>query len=195
MPGSLTTTMTAPDRLTAGGGALLVVDLQDKLLRAIEGRERVLSNTLRLVRAARLLDIPVLATEQYPKGLGPTVDMLAALIPDRPAKATFHCLGAPGIAEGLEKAAVRHVTLAGIEAHVCVAQTALELLRLGYRVQVLADAVGSRFAVDREFALRRLEQAGAVVSTTEAGIFEWLGGADHPRFKEVSSLVKERTEG
>ena len=192
MPGSHT--MMTLDRLTADGGALLVVDAQDKLLKGIEGRDRLLANTLRLVRVARLLDLPVFATEQYPKGLGPTVDSLAALIPDRPAKTAFHCLGAPGIAEGLEKAGIRHVTLAGIEAHVCVAQTALELLRLGYRVQIPADAVGSRFAIDREFALRRLEQAGAVISTTESAIFEWVGGAEHPRFKEVSALVKERME-
>ena len=153
-----------------------------------------MANTLRLVRAARILDVPVFATEQYPQGLGPTVEPLAKLIPERPAKTIFHCLGAPGIAEGLVAAGVKHVTLAGIEAHVCVAQTALELLRLGYLVQVPADAVGSRSAIDREFALRRLEHAGAVVTTTEATLFEWLGGSDHPRFKEVSALVKERSE-
>ena len=187
--------MTPFDRLTATGGALLVVDLQEKLLRPIEGRDRLLANTLRLVRAARILEVPVFATEQYPKGLGPTVDALAELIPDRPAKTTFHCLDAPGIAEGLENAGIRHVTLAGIEAHVCVAQTALELLRLGYRVQIPADAVGARFAIDREFALRRLEQVGAVITTTESTLFEWTGGAEHPRFKEVSALVKERKEG
>ena len=187
--------MAEHELLTASRGALLVVDIQEKLLRAIEGRERLLSNALRLVKAARLLDVLVLATEQYPRGLGPTVDDLAALIPDRPAKTTFHCLGAPGIAEALADRGIRHVALVGIEAHVCVAQTALELLRMGYKVQVLADAVGSRFAIDREHALRRLEQAGAVVSTTEAALFEWLGGAEHPKFKEVSALVKERTEG
>jgi nicotinamidase-related amidase len=186
--------MSRLERLDANGGALLVVDAQEKLLRAIEGRDRLLSQTLRLVRAARLLGLPVFATEQYPQGLGPTVDSLAALIPDRPAKTTFHGLGAPGIAEGLAKAGVRHVTLAGIEAHVCIAQTALELLRLGYAVQVPADAVGSRFAIDREFALRRLELAGAVVSTAESALFEWVGGAEHPRFKDISALVKERAE-
>ncbi len=185
--------MTTLDRLTASQGALLVVDVQEKLLRAIEGRDRVLANSLFLVRAARILDIPVFATEQYPKGLGPTVDSLADLIPDRPAKTAFHCLGAPGIAEGLANAGVKHVTLAGIEAHVCVAQTALELLKAGYVVQVPADAVGSRFAIDREFALRRLEKVGAVISTTEAALFEWVGGAEHPKFKEVSALVKSRT--
>ena len=102
------------------------------------------------------------------------------MIADRPAKMTFHCLGTPGLAEALARAGVRHVTLAGIEAHVCVAQTALELLKLGYRVQVAADAVGSRYATDREFALRRLETAGAVVTTAEAALFEWTETAEHP---------------
>ncbi len=187
--------MTGLDRLTADGAALLIVDVQEKLLRAIEGRDRIVSRAVTLARAAGVMGVPVFATEQYPRGLGPTVDELAALIPDRPAKTTFHCLGAPGIAEGLAGAGVRHVALAGIEAHVCVAQTALELLRLGYRVQVLADAVGSRFEVDREIALRRLEHAGAVISTAEAAIFEWLGGAEHPGFKEISALIKGRVGG
>ena len=181
------------DRLIAKDAALLVVDVQEKLLRAIREPERLLDNVERLARAAAILGIPTFATEQYPQGLGPTVDRLAALIPDRPAKTTFHALGAPGIAEGLAIRGIRHVAVVGIEAHVCVAQTALELLRIGYEVQVPADAVGSRFAVDREFALRRVEHAGAVVTTTESALFEWAEGADHPRFREISALVKERS--
>ncbi len=167
------------DRMIATDGALLVVDLQDRLLRAVDGRDRVVANILRLARAAALLDVPALATEQNPEKLGPSLPGLAELIPDRPAKMTFHACGAPGIVEALASGYVRHVTLVGIEAHVCVAQSALELVRLGYRVQVPADAVGSRFAVDRDFALRRLE---------------WAESADHPRFRELSALVKERTE-
>jgi nicotinamidase-related amidase len=185
--------MNPSQRLTAEGAALLVVDVQERLLPAIDGSDRLLGNAHRLVRAAQILGIPSLATEQYPKGLGPTVELMADLILDRPAKTTFHCLGAPGIAEKLAELGVKHVTLAGIEAHVCVAQTALELLGLGYRVQVPVDAVSSRFAIDREVALRRLECAGVVISTTEAVLFEWLGDARHPRFKEISALVKERT--
>lgn len=180
------------ERFTARDGALLVVDLQERLVPAILDRERLLANALRMVRAAEILGVPRFATEQYPRGLGPTVPELAALLPDRPAKVTFHCCGAPGIVEGLAAAGARHVTLAGIEAHVCVAQTALELLRLGYRVQVPADAVGSRHRLDEEVALRRLEQAGVVVTTVEAALFEWTEGADHPRFKEISALVKDR---
>jgi nicotinamidase-related amidase len=180
------------ERLTAEGAALLVVDIQERLMKLIEGRDRMLDNALRLVKASQILGIPTLATEQYPRGLGPTVEGLAALIPDRPAKTTFHCLGAPGISEKMANLGIRHVTLTGIEAHVCVAQTALELLALGYRVQIPVDAVGSRFAIDREVSLRRLERAGAVISTTEAVLFEWLGGAEHPEFKQISALVKER---
>lgn len=173
---------------------MLVVDVQQKLMKAIDGRDRLLANILRLVRGAGLLGIPTFATEQYPRGLGPTVDDLAALIPDRPAKMTFHALSAPGLVAGMGALAVRHVAVVGIEAHVCIAQTALELLRKGYTVQVPADAVGSRFPIDREYALRRLERAGAVISTTESALFEWLETAEHPRFKEVSALVKERTK-
>ncbi len=186
--------MTPIDRMTANDGALLVVDLQEKLLRAIEGRDRVVANTLRLARAAALLEIPTLATEQNPEKLGPSLPEVAALIPERRAKMTFHAIGAPGIADELTAGYVRHVTLVGIEAHVCVAQTALELVRLGYRVQVPVDAVGSRFAIDREYALRRLEQAGVVLTTSEAALFEWVESADHPKFRQISAMVKERTE-
>jgi nicotinamidase-related amidase len=187
--------MSPHDRLKASDGALLVIDVQEKLLPAIRDRDRLLANVAWLVRGAGILGVPVFATEQYPKGLGPTVPELAALIADRPSKTSFHALGAPGIAEGLESRGVRHVTLVGIEAHVCVAQSALELLKRGYAVQVPADAVGSRSPVDWEFALRRLERAGAVVSTTESVLFEWAEDAGHPRFKEISALVKGRAVG
>ena len=134
--------------------------------------------------------MPVWATEQYPDGLGPTTAGVAELIPDRPAKTTFHCCAVPQLLEQLYGRNVRHVTVAGIEAHVCVAQTALELLDLGFRVQVPADAVASRHKIDWEFGLRRLEHAGAVVSTTEAVIFEWTETADRPEFKAISHLIK-----
>ena len=184
--------MAITERLTAEGGALLVVDLQGKLLAAVVDRETVVDNTLRLVRGAKLLGLPVFATEQYPKGLGPSVEALADLVPDRSSKTTFHCCAAPRLVSGLHERRVRHVTLAGIEAHVCVAQSALELLTLGFVVQVAADAVGSRHRVDWEFGLRRLERAGAVVSTAEAVLFEWAERSDRPEFKAISELIKAR---
>ncbi len=182
--------MSPYERLTGPGGALLIVDVQEKLLPAIRYREQVVANAVRLVRGARALGLPVLATEQYPKGLGPTVPELAELIPHRPEKTTFHCCSSPELLEQLHGRHVRHVTLAGIEAHVCVAQTALELMRLGFRVQVPADAVASRQTLDWQFALRRLEQAGAVVSSTESALFEWVERSDHPQFRLISDLIK-----
>jgi nicotinamidase-related amidase len=183
--------MTLTERFTAKHGALLVVDMQEKLLDKIEDREQVIANTVLLVKVARLLGMPVLATEQYPKGLGPSVDAIVQMIPERGVKTTFHCCAVPQLLEQLYGRHVRHLTLAGIEAHVCVAQTALELSNLGFRVQVPADAVGSRHRVDWEFALRRLQHAGAVVSTTEAVVFEWAERSDRPEFKAISQLIKE----
>ncbi len=180
------------ERLTAKHGALLVVDLQEKLVDKIVERDRVIANSLRLESGgAKALEVPVHATEQYPKGLGPSIPALIELIPDRVAKTTFHCGSAPGLLEHLYGRQVRHVTLCGIEAHVCVAQTALELMHLGFRVQVVADAVGSRHKIDWEYALRRLERAGAIVSTTEAVLFEWTERSDRPEFKAISNLIKE----
>lgn len=178
------------ERLTDRNGALLVVDVQDKLLPSIQGRELVVANAVRLVRAAEILSMPVWATEQYPEKLGPTVPDLAQLIPQRTAKTTFHCCGAPQILEQLYGRHIKHVTLAGIEAHVCIAQTAIELLRLGFAVQVPADAVGSRATMDWEIALRRLQTAGVVVTTTEAVLFEWTERSDRPEFKAISALIK-----
>ncbi|MDB5353334.1 MAG: nicotinamidase-like amidase [Planctomycetota bacterium] len=183
--------MVPPDRLTSEGAALLVVDVQEKLVHRLRFGPLVIANSHRLVVAARVLQIPVFATEQYPKGLGPTIDSLAELIPERPAKTTFHCAGAPGLLASLADANVRHVTLVGIEAHVCVLQTALELLKLGFRVQIPADAVASRARMDWEFALRRLEHSGVTVTTSEAVLFEWTERSDHPEFKAISALVKD----
>jgi nicotinamidase-related amidase len=182
------------ERLTGQHGALLVVDVQDKLLERIEDRASVVANSVRLVKVAQLLHLPVWATEQYPQGLGPTTPALAELIPQRPAKTSFHCCAVPQLLEQLYGRQIRHVTLVGIEAHVCVAQTALELLGLGFGVQVPADAVGTRHKIDWEFALRRMEHAGVVVSTSEAVLFEWTERADRPEFKAISSLIKEAEE-
>jgi nicotinamidase-related amidase len=183
--------MRLSERLTAQHGALLVIDAQEKLMERILDRDQVIANSVRLVKAAQLLHLPVWATEQYPKGLGPTVGPLAELIPQRPAKTTFQCCAVPQLLEQLYGRQIRHLTLVGIEAHVCVAQTALELLGLGFRVQVPADAVGSRHKIDWEFALRRLEHTGATISTTEAALFEWTETSDRPEFKAISALVQE----
>ena len=181
------------ERLTDRNGALMIVDVQEKLMARIRHRDLVVANSVRLVRAAELLKLPVWATEQYPEGLGPTVADLAKLIPERRAKTTFHCCAVPQILEQLYGRHIQHITLAGIETHVCIAQTALELLKLGFVVQIPADAVASRATMDWEFALRRLAAAGAVVTTTEAVLFEWTERSDRPEFKAISELVKSFT--
>ena len=182
--------MRKTQRLTARNAGLLVVDVQDKLLAAIPDRESMIANVVHLIHGAKILGVPVWGTEQYPRGLGQTTAAVAELIPERPAKTSFHCCVVPSLVEQLYARNVRHVTVVGIEAHVCVAQTALELLDMGYRVQVPADAVASRHQIDRDFALRRLEQVDTVVSTTEAVLFEWTETADRPEFKAISDLIK-----
>jgi nicotinamidase-related amidase len=182
--------MSAPARFSAKSGGLLVIDVQTRLLAAMSGKQAVMANTVRLTRAAQALGLPVWATEQYPEKLGPTIEALLPLLPERHAKLAFSGCAVGRVREGLLGLGIRHVTLVGVEAHVCVAQTALDLLDLGLTVQVPADAVASRAGHDREVALRRLEQAGVVITTTEAALFEWIGGADHPAFPVIRDLVK-----
>jgi nicotinamidase-related amidase len=179
-------------QMSAVDTGLLVVDVQEKLMAKIPAADTVIRNIAFLIDSARVLGMPVAATEQYPKGLGPTVPELVRRLPDRPDKVAFSCCAVPAVPEGFRRAARPKIVLAGIEAHVCVLQTALDLLALDFRVYIAADAVASRYAVDREFALRRLEQAGAIVTTSEAAVFEWVGGAGSPQFKEISRLVQER---
>ena len=143
-----------------------------------------------LIRGARALGHAGLGTEQYPRGLGPTTAAIAELIPDRPAKTSFHCCAVPQFLEQLYGRNVRHVTVVGIEAHVCVAQTALELLDLGFRVQVPADAVASRHKIDWEFALRRLEQPGPSSRPPNPPCSNGPRRADRPEFKAISELIK-----
>lgn len=179
-------------QMSAGDTGLLVIDVQEKLLPLIPGASALVANIGFLVDGARLLGVPVQATEQYPKGLGKTTPALAVKLPPAPEKVGFSCCAIPAVAETFHRQARPKVLLAGIEAHVCVLQTAMDLLAQDFRVYLAVDAVASRYAVDREFALRRLEQAGAILTTCEAAVFEWTGGADHPQFKAISKLVQER---
>src|SRR5262249_14203454 len=107
-------------------------------------------------------------------------------------KVAFSCCAIPSVVQGFRAAARMKVVLAGMETHVCVLQTALDLLALDFRVYVAADAVASRFAIDHKYGLRRMGKAGAILTTSEACVFEWVGGSGHPKFKQVSSLVQER---
>lgn len=165
---------------------LLVVDVQSRLMPAIEAGDAAVANARRLVAAAGLLAVPVLFTEQNAGGLGPTVQALGPV--DVAHKMTFDATKAPGFLERLP--ADRDVVVAGCEAHVCVLQTALGLLARGRRVDVVRDAVGARRAESKEAALARMQAHGAGIVTTEMVVFEWLVTARHPRFREVVALVK-----
>lgn len=180
----------SPEMMNREDTVLLVVDVQERLLPLVEGRDRLVWNVRRLLEAAGILGVPVAATEQYPEKLGPTVEPLASLIPHRRAKLAFSCAGCSELTRNWEPARHR-VLVCGMETHVCVAQTALDLLAAGYRVYVAVDAVGARFRIDHDTALRRLESSGATLTTTEAAIFEWCRVSGTPEFKKISALVKE----
>jgi nicotinamidase-related amidase len=179
-------------RISRAKTGLLVVDIQERLLPAIEGREAVLANAVRLIRGASILGLPIFATEQYRKGLGPSVAEISALINSPPPieKMSFSCCGAEGLAARLKEANVCDAVLCGIEAHVCVCQSALDLLDTGFRVFVVADAVGSRTAENHRLALARMRDAGAIVVSTEMLLFELLDRAGTEEFKQILALVK-----
>lgn len=156
---------------------------------AIHDGDTVISRAVRLAEAATLLGVPVIATEQYPKGLGPTVPELTRFPRATLAKTMFSAADAPGFAE-LLPAGTREVVIAGAEAHVCVLQTALGLLGSRHRVVLAADACGSRDLADRAAAIDRARFHGAEVVTSEMVLFEWLRDASHPSFREVQKLLK-----
>jgi nicotinamidase-related amidase len=180
--------MMPPMRLTPSSSLLAVIDVQERLLAAMPEADRIVARCSRLAEAARILGVQAVLTEQYPKGLGPTPPALAALLPPAAAKMAFSCCGCGGFDAALAPE-ISSVVLAGLETHICVAQTALDLLARGVGVFVAVDAVTSRHMTDHEVALRRLEGAGAVLTTTESVLFEWCRSAEHPQFQAIRRLV------
>lgn len=181
----------SPEMMSAGDTGLLVVDIQEKLVPSILDHRRMLWNVRRLIDGAQILGMAVAGTEQYPKGLGGTVPELAERLGDVPSKLVFSCGGCAAIFEEFQRRGVFKILVCGIEAHVCVQQTVLDLLSLGWKVFVAVDAVGSRREIDYRTALGRMEASGAVLTTTEAALFEWCEIAGTPQFKEISRLVRE----
>jgi len=180
-------------RLQSSQATLLVVDVQDKLLVRMPDAAALVRDVCFLIDVAKLVEVPVRATEQYPKGLGPTHEAIARRLPaDLPAKVSFSCCGTPGLLANLRENNRPCIVLAGMETHVCIMQTALDLLAEGFSVFLPVDALQSRGRLDHDMALRRMEAAGAVLTTVEAVAFEWLGGADHPHFKAISKMIQAR---
>ena len=184
----------SPELMSATDTGLIVVDVQQKLISLIDGRARIVWNIRRLIDGAKLLGLPVLASEQYPQGLGPTSPELASRLEHVFEKTAFSCGGCDELCKRLGSQERRKWLVCGIEAHVCIQQTVIDLLGEGFRIYVAVDAVGSRYRIDHDIALRRLERAGAVLTTSEMCVFEWIGGSGHPQFKAVSKLIQERMQ-
>jgi nicotinamidase-related amidase len=189
------TTPAHPMTLTRERTTLVVLDVQERLFHAMDAdhREEVMRNIKVLAAAARRLKIPTVVTEQYPKGLGHTLEELKdALGPglEPVEKVTFSCCGVEPFRARLTAAGARHVVLTGIEAHVCVLMSALDLLAAGYSVHVVADAVTSRSQGNWRLAMDQLRQAGAVVTATETVLFQLLRQADTEDFRELARLIR-----
>ena len=183
----------SPELLRRQSSRLLVVDVQEKLVVALSdaSRERLVANCRFLVEGATLFGVPVVATEQYPKGLGSTVASLAELIAERPAKTQFSALECTGWGTAAASSEDRfQVVVAGMESHVCVLQTVLDLLAAGYQTFVVVDAIAGRRDLDHQIAVERMANSGATLTTAEAVLFEWCESASAPEFKQLSALVK-----
>lgn len=181
----------SPELMSRDDTALLVVDVQTKLIGMIDGHQRIVWNIRRLLDGAKILGLPAVATEQYPQGLGGTVPELAARLGTIPAKNTFSCGGCPQVFHDLLDRGIDKLLVVGIETHVCVQQTVFDLMTAGVRVYIAVDATGARHAIDHDTALRRMDAAGATLTTTESALFEWCQAAGTPEFKQISQLVRE----
>ncbi|MGB8933166.1 MAG: isochorismatase family protein [Anaeromyxobacteraceae bacterium] len=173
--------------------AVLIIDVQERLVPAIEpvALARVLKYSKALVGTAREMGIPVIGTEQYPKGLGPMVKEISELLPSPSlTKMTFSCTADDGIARALAATGRKQVIVAGMETHVCVFQTVRDLVAAGYEVHVCADAVASRSEEHRRVGIDLAREVGAIVTTAETAIFDLLHQAGTPEFKKVSPLVR-----
>lgn len=179
----------------SGDSLLLVVDMQERLATAVPAEDfnPAASNTVMLLQAAASLAIPVIRTEQYPKGLGKTVAALQPHLPEAAIKLDktgFSCCSAGGFMEALQAMQRRQIIIAGMETHICVLQTAFELQQRGYQVFVAADACCARSRERSSNGIQRLRQAGIAVTHSESVLFEWLRDATHPQFKTLSKLLK-----
>jgi nicotinamidase-related amidase len=176
--------------LNRENAALLVIDVQERI-NAVMSDQGHLPRLEVLIEACREIGVPVIGSEQYPQGLGPTVDSLAKLLgDDLPGKLTFSCARDDGLREAVTECGREQIVVTGIETHVCVLQTALDLIGGGFEVHVPHDAVNSRRPSDKEWALHRMAAAGATITSTESALFEILERCDTTDFKTVAKLIK-----
>lgn len=180
--------------LARDASLLLVIDVQERYIPHLFEGARVVEATRRLVEGAKLVGVPIVHTEQYPEGLGPTTKPLRDALPQGQAafpKLAMSCMAEPGFADALRATGRAQVVVAGIEAQACVNQTVHELLAAGYETHVAVDAISARFERDYRIAIERLVQAGAVPTTVEAVLLEWVRTARAAEFQQVRALIRD----
>jgi nicotinamidase-related amidase len=172
--------------------ALLIIDLQERILPVIRNYETVLENTVKLIKGFKVLQLHIYYTEQYPKGLGLTSQKILNELEGYSAiqKMSFSCSGAENLFDELHKNKLTQIVVCGVESHVCVQQTVLDLVVNNFQVDIAADAVSSRKEIDYNIALDRMRTLGAEITTTESILFELLEVCGTPEFKEISKIVK-----
>lgn len=179
-------------RLKKDNTLLVVIDFQEKLMPAMHNKEALEDKMVRMAKGAKVMGIPALVTQQYTRGLGATIPSIAEALGEFTPfdKTSYSIMGDPAIAEALRAFGKKNIVITGIESHICVAQSALDLLEEGYDVFICGDCVSSRKPEDQRLAELRLRDAGAVYTSMEAILFELCGGAKEPGFKEISAIIK-----
>lgn len=173
---------------------LLVIDVQERLFNVMHEKQRLCESVSKLAGIAGALSLPVICTEQYPKGLGHTIEPVAGVLSETGCetfdKMSFSCMGEPGVKAQMEALGRKQAIICGIESHVCVYQTAVELIENGFEVAVVADGVASRTAESVELGLRRMEKEGVKISSVEMIAFELMRTAEHEAFREIARIIK-----
>jgi len=190
---SLTAKMQHKNILELTRSALAIIDVQEAFRTSINNFTAIAERIAVMVQGAKLLGLPILLTEQYPKGLGHTASEIMAVLPDSVRvieKTTFSSCGVQPFQSALEQAGTKHVMVCGIEAHICVNQTVHDLLAAGFTVHLLTDCVGSRKLPDRKAATRKMQMSGAIFSTVEMALFELIRDAQHEQFRAIQKLIK-----
>ena len=178
--------------LTTDETVLIIVDVQGKLAQLMADKQTLFANLQRMIKGARALSIPILLAEQIPEKLGRTIPELVALLPglEPISKTSFSCAGNPRFMSALEALDRKQVMLTGMEAHVCVYRTAMDLVAQGYQVELVEDAIGSRIASNKQLAVRKMAAHGVGLTSTEMALFELMGDCEHPAFRQVQAIIR-----
>ena len=178
--------------LTTDDVALVIVDVQGKLAQLMADKETLFANLQRMIKGAQALAIPILLAEQIPEKLGRTIPELTDLLPglEPISKTSFSCAGNPRFMSALEALGRKQVLLTGMEAHVCVYRTAIDLVARGYQVELVEDAIGSRIATNKQLAVRKMTTLGVGLTSTEMALFELMGDSEHPAFRQIQAIIR-----